>query len=75
MRDEVLMELVDKAVDDEEFRTKARQDPEGTLRDYGFDLTDEELQAVKDFQRETEGLSDADLTEAIAGGSGRRAGG
>ena len=75
MRDEVLMELVDRAVDDEEFRTRARQDPEGTLREYGFELTDEELRAVRDFQRATEGLSDDDVVEAIAGGRGRRAGG
>ncbi len=29
MRDEVLMELVDRAMNDQEFRRKAQEDPEG----------------------------------------------
>jgi hypothetical protein len=69
MRDEVLMELVDRALEDEEFRAKAKDDPEGTLKAYGYDLTDEELAAVKEFQGRVAGLSDEELAEALASGA------
>ncbi len=72
MRDEVLMQLVDRAMSDEDFRNRARQDPEGTLRAEGFDLDDEEMAAVKQFQAETSGLSDDELNQAIAGGARRQ---
>ncbi len=49
MRDEVLMELVDRAMNDQEFRRKAQEDPEGTLKEYGYELTEEEMAAVKEF--------------------------
>jgi hypothetical protein len=73
MRDDVMIDLIDRAMRDPEFREQARQDPEATLRAHGFDLTGEELQAVKEFQQQTAGLSDEALNEAIAGG-GRRQG-
>ena len=75
VRDDVLMQLVDRAMSDAEFRERARRDPETTLRDNGFDLTDEELAAVIEFQRETDGLSDDDLQAAISGGPRRQGGG
>jgi hypothetical protein len=73
MRDEVMIDLIDRAMRDPEFREQARQDPDGTLRTHGFDLTADELQAVKEFQQQTAGLSDEELNDAIAQG-GRRQG-
>jgi hypothetical protein len=73
MRDEVMIDLIDRAMRDPEFREQARQDPDGTLRAHGFELTDDELQAVKEFQQQTAGLSDEELNEAITQG-GRRQG-
>jgi hypothetical protein len=73
MRDDVMIDLIDRAMRDPEFREQARQDPEAALQAHGFELTDEELQAVKEFQQQTAGLSDEELNEAIAQG-GRRQG-
>lgn len=66
IRDDVLIRLVDRAMSDEEFRRRAQADPEGTLRAEGFDLNDEELSAVKEFQEQVAGLSDEELQRAIA---------
>jgi hypothetical protein len=72
MRDQILMQLVDKAISDPEFRANARKNVEGVLRAYGYDLTPDELGAVKAFQAETAGLSDGDLDSVLAGNSQRR---
>ena len=61
MRDEVLMSVIDRAVGDDDFRQRAQRDPEATLRDEGYDLTDDEMAAVKEFQSEVLGLSDDEL--------------
>jgi Ribosomally synthesized peptide prototyped by Frankia Franean1_4349. len=74
MRDEVLMDLVDRALSDEEFRSRAKDDPEGTLAAYGYELTDEELGAVKEFQSQVAGLSDEELEQALASGARRQGG-
>jgi hypothetical protein len=65
-RDDVLMRLMDRAMADEDFRRRAHDDPEGTLRAEGFDLSGEELAAVKEFQQQVAGLSDEELQRAIA---------
>ena len=72
MRDEVLMELVDRALSDAEFREQARNDPEATLKANGFDLTDDELEAVREFQQETAGLTEDELNERLTGGPRRQ---
>jgi hypothetical protein len=72
IRDDVLMRLVDHAMGDADFRQSAQRDPEGTLRAHGYELTDEELAAVKDFQSEVAEHSDDELQQAIAGGAGER---
>ena len=69
MRDDVLMDLVDKAVNDPEFRTKAKDDLEGTLKAYNFDLSEDELTAVRDFHSQAAGKSDEELDEMLAQGS------
>lgn len=72
MRDKILMQLVDKAINEPEFRANARKDVEGVLRAYGYDLTPDEMAAVKAFQAETAGLSDGELDAVLAGNSQRR---
>ncbi len=77
MRDEVLIELVDKAMNDHEFRRKAQEDPERTLNEYGYELTGEEMAAVKEFHSQTKGMTDEHIDRALAGnaGGGRQFGG
>lgn len=65
VRNEVLMGLVDRAINDVEFREKARADLDGTLEKYGYELTHEELAAVKAFQDRTEGLTEEELDRAL----------
>jgi hypothetical protein len=61
MRDDVLMNLVDRALTDPEFRTRAQEDLEGTLRAEGFDLSEEEMAAVREFHSQFAGLSDEEV--------------
>jgi hypothetical protein len=67
IRDEVLVDLVDRARTDPEFKRKARINLDGTLSEYGYELTREELAAAKEFHRRTQGMSDAELNRALAG--------
>jgi hypothetical protein len=66
-RDEVLVDLVDRARTDPEFKRKARINLDGTLSEYGYELTREELAAAKEFHRRTQGMSDAEVNRALAG--------
>jgi hypothetical protein len=66
IRDEVLMNLVNQARTDPEFRRKARADLEGTLNEYGYELTEEELAPTREFHRRTQGMSDTELNRALA---------
>jgi hypothetical protein len=67
IRDEVLVDLVDRARTDPEFKRKARINLDGALSEYGYELTREELAAAKEFHRRTQGMSDAELNRALAG--------
>lgn len=69
MRDDVLTDLVDKAVNDPDFRSKAKDDLEGTLKAYNFDLTEDELAAVRDFHSQAAGKSDEELDEMLSDSS------
>ena len=66
IRDEVLMDLVDLARTNPDFKRGARVDLEGALNEYGFELTGDELAAVKEFHRRTLWMSDAELSRALA---------
>ena len=66
VRDDVLMQLVDKAMSDPDFRSHAQRDPDGALAAHGFDLNDDELAAVKEFQQQTAELPPDELNGAIA---------
>lgn len=65
MRDEVLMELVGRAIDDEEFRRHAKQDPQSAVREAGFDLDEDEMAAVMDLHREVLHMSDEELQSRL----------
>ncbi len=66
IRDEVLMDLVDLARTNPEFKRRARADLEGALHEYGYELTADELVAVKEFHRRTLEMSDAELNRTLA---------
>jgi hypothetical protein len=67
IRDEVLMDLVEQARTDPGFRRKARADLEGALNEYGYELTGDELAAVREFHRRTRGMGDEELNRMLAG--------
>jgi len=51
MRDEVLAELVERALTDAAFRRRAADDLDHALADAGFQLEPDELAAVREFSR------------------------
>lgn len=66
IRDEVLANLVELARTDREFMRKARADLEGALHEYGYELTADELAAVREFHRQTSAMSDAEMNRVLA---------
>lgn len=70
MRDEVLMDLLDRAVSDRAFRDRATDDLEGALDEYGYDLTEEEYAAVKGFREQTQGMSEEEVDRTLARNAG-----
>ena len=68
MREDVLSSLAGRAARDPQFLGQMRRDPETTLGRYGYDLTEEELEVLKNVQRQTAGMSDQELTRALAVG-------
>ena len=71
MRDEVLIQLVDKAMTDPQFRDRALEDLDAALSEHGFELEEDELAAVREFHAEVAGKSpeevDGILKEAASG--------
>jgi hypothetical protein len=68
VREDVLSSLAGRAARDPQFLGQMRRDPETTLGRYGYDLTEEELEVLKKVQRQTAGMSDQELTRALAVG-------
>jgi hypothetical protein len=68
MREEVLRSLAGRAARDPRFLGLMRKDLEATLAQYGYEITDEELRVLKNVQRQTAGMSDEELTRALAVG-------
>ena len=71
MRDEVLMTLVDKAMADEDFLRRAKEDPDAAVREAGLELDEDEMAAVRDLHQEILGMSDQELQDRLV----RRQGG
>lgn len=67
-----MRDLARRAATDPGFLARLRNDVEGTLARYGYDLTGEELRLVEDLRRRTALLSDADLARLLARGLERR---
>jgi hypothetical protein len=65
--DEMIMGLVYRARWDEQFRKNAHENPEETLAEYRYHLTDTEMAAVMAFYNDVKDLSDAELNERLAG--------
>jgi hypothetical protein len=75
VRENVLRELASLAAKDPEFLRRAREDLESTLARCGYYLTGDELRLVRDFQRQTAGMSTEELARTLASGLERRTGG
>jgi hypothetical protein len=73
MRDEVLMQLVDKAMTDDTFRAAAVEDLDGTLRAHDFELEPDELAAVREFHGEV--IASGDVVGALGAVGSSREGG
>ncbi len=64
--------MAGRAAREPRFLGQMRKDLESTLAQYGYDITDEELRVLKNVQRQTAGMSDEELTRALAVGLRRR---
>jgi len=65
IRLEALKGLTILAIYDDQFRRGVMDDLDGTLRRYGFDLTGQEMERLRDAHREIAGMSDADLAREL----------
>ena len=72
MRDDVLIQLTDRVMEDTAFRAQARTDLDGALRDAGFELNPDEMAAVREFHGSVADLSDDQLIAAMADPQQRR---
>ena len=71
IRLEALKGLTILALNDEQFRRGAIDDLEGTLGRYGFDLTDQEMERLREAQRVSADQSDEELVRELRGGDAR----
>ncbi len=74
MREKVLRDLASRAATDVGFLKQARRDLEGTLAEFGYHLTLEELRLVEDLRRRTAAMSDEQLARTLASGLRERTG-
>jgi hypothetical protein len=65
IRLEALKGLTILAIHDDQFRRGVMDDLDGTLRRYGYDLTGQEMERLRDAHREIAGMSDADLARDL----------
>jgi hypothetical protein len=68
IRLEALKGITVLVIHDDQFRRAAMDDLEGTLRRYGYDLTDQEMERLKYAQEEISGKSDEDLLREMREG-------
>jgi len=68
--DMMLMGLVYRARWDEDFRRAAHENPEETLAQYRYQLTDSEMAAVMAFYEDVKDLTDEDLNRELANRAG-----
>jgi hypothetical protein len=65
IRLEALKGLTILAIHDDQFRRGVMDDLDGTLRRYGYDLTGQEMERLRDAHRRIAGMSDADLAREL----------
>jgi hypothetical protein len=68
VRANILRGLARQAAKDSEFLRRVRKDLEGTLIQYGYHLTAEEMRLVESLQQQTAGMSDEELASMLASG-------
>src|ERR671910_1849586 len=74
MRENVLRDLASRATTDPTFLRRARQDLQGTLARYGYQLTDEERSLVESLRRQTTSMTGQELARTLANGLEGRSG-
>jgi hypothetical protein len=74
VRANILRGLASQAAKDSEFLRRVRKDLEGTLIQYGYHLTAEEMRLVEGLRRQTAEMSDEELAQALSNGLERRRG-
>jgi hypothetical protein len=74
MRESVLRDLASQAAMDPDFLRQARRDPAGTLAQYGYHLTAEEMRMVVDLRRQTSAMTDEELARMLVSGLRVRSG-
>ena len=67
MNDDLLSELVERARTDSLFRQRARTALRPTLKEYGYDLSEDELRAAESFQNQVKDMSDEELERFLSG--------
>jgi hypothetical protein len=65
MRDDVMLKLIQRATEDPAFRQRVLADPETALAAEGYDLTEDELAAIRSFQAQVEKMSEEELTDKL----------
>jgi hypothetical protein len=71
IRLEALKGITVLAIHDDQFRRGAIDDLEGTLRRYGYDLTDQEMERLRNAHEEVSGMSDEDIVREMREGEAR----
>ncbi len=68
-REEVLSGAITLAIYDSRFRREAVDDLGGTLRSYGYDLDDDEIEELSRFHSRAANMTDEELVQAMTEGS------
>jgi hypothetical protein len=71
IRLEALKGLTVLAIHDDQFRRGVIDDLDGTLRRYGYELTDQEMERLRRAHEEIAGMSDEDLVREMREGEAR----
>ncbi|MGC1378044.1 MAG: Os1348 family NHLP clan protein [Anaerolineales bacterium] len=67
MSQEAVKSIVVQMLSDEDFRAKLIQDPEGTIKEGGFDVTEQEMEGFKELTNEDiTNLSPEELEERLS---------
>lgn len=68
IREDALRGLTILAINDRRFRSEAVNDLEGTLRRYGYDLNDQEMEEVRNFHSSVANMNDEEIVRELTEG-------